>query len=65
MKSQAWHRQRALEGLMAEIAHILLAGTGINHDVMFQRLPGLSYLLVACSSARKYDIFSERLVVDI
>lgn len=65
MKSQAWHRQGALEGVTAEIAHILLAGTGINHDVTFQRLPGLSYLSVMCSSARKYDIFSECLVVDI
>ena len=36
----------------SEIAHILLAGTGINHDVIFQRLPGLSYLSVACSSAK-------------
>ena len=47
MKSKAWHRQQALGGVTAEIAHILLAGTGINHDVMFPRLPGFSYLLVA------------------
>lgn len=35
--------------MIAEIADTLLAGTGVSHDVMLQRFPGLSYLTVVCS----------------